>query len=129
MLSIAPLPAAVSRDKDEWVRIAQQILAHFGCGNTISEIGRCIDEWKRDPCVPEGEMIDGLGLALGELLIAQHGGAWVFVGDSFGRTPAIQRIAEGYVTYVLDAVSKRLRDDSVAEAELQSLADVYGQIS
>lgn len=124
---ISPLSAAVSRDKDQWVAIGRQILAHFGCGSTVSELGRCIDSWKQDRCVPEEEMIDGLGFALGELLIAEHGGRWVFVTDSFGQTPAIQRVAEGSVTYVLDAVSKRLRDDSRAEAELQTLADVYGR--
>ena len=127
MFSITPLPDTISRDKDEWVRISQQILAHFACGSSVSEIGRCIDCWKKDPCVPEGEMIDGLGFALGEMIIAQHGGDWVLVRDSYGETPAIQRIAEGSVTYVLDAVSKRLRDSSCAEAELQTLADVYCQ--
>lgn len=129
MLSIAPLSETASRHKDEWLGIASQILAHFGCGNSISEIGRCIDLWKKDPCVPEDEMIDGLGFALGDRILTEHGGRWVFVTDSFGETPAIQRIAEGSVTYVLDAVSKRLRDHSRAEAELQTLADVYCQTS
>ncbi len=72
-------------------------------------------------------MIDGLGFALGELMVVQHGGCWVLATDSFGRTPAIQRIANGSVTSVLDAVSKRLRDDSHAEAELQTLANVYSK--
>jgi len=74
-------------------------------------------------------MINGLGFTLGELMLARHGGTWVFVTDSFGRTPAIQRIANGSVTYALDAVSKRLRDNSHAEAELLSFAEVYSQCS
>ena len=74
-------------------------------------------------------MIDGLGFALGELLIMTHGGNWVFVTDSFGRTPAIQRIVNGSITYALDAVSKRLRDDSNAEKELPTLAEVYSKSS
>ena len=75
MLSIAPISDAVLRD--EWLRIAEQILAHFGCENSVAEIGRCIDCWKKDPCVPAEEMLDALGFALGERLVTQHGGRWV----------------------------------------------------
>ena len=129
MLNIEPLPADVMHDKDNWVGIGSQILSHFRCDFSISGIGKCIDCWKNDPCVPEEEMIDGLGFALGELLIMTHGGNWVFVTDSFGRTPAIQRIVNGSITYALDAVSKRLRDDSNAEKELPTLAEVYSKSS
>jgi hypothetical protein len=129
MLTIEPLPAVVIQHKDNWVSIGTQILSHFQCDFSISGIGKCIDCWKNDPCVPEEEMINGLGFTLGELMLARHGGTWVFVTDSFGRTPAIQRIANGSVTYALDAVSKRLRDNSHAEAELLSFAEVYSQCS
>jgi hypothetical protein len=61
-------------------------------------------------------------------IIAQHGGLWVWVVDEFGQTPAIQRTTGGYVAYVLDWVSKRLRDTSVAENEIPSVIAVYSEI-
>ena len=129
MQSITPISDDVAADKDRWVNIGRKILAFHNCGETPAEIGRCIDLWKKTKGVPEEEMIDGLGFFLGELVLDQHGGTWVWVADEFGQTPAIQRKSLGYVSYVLDWVSKRLRDDSVAEREIPSVVAVYAEIS
>ena len=128
MKSISPISETVARDKESWTVVGRRILAFYGCSETVSEIGRCIDCWKKNRRVPEGEMIDGLGFLLGDLVIAQHGGMWVWVVDEFGQTPAVQRSQIGWITYVLDAVSKRLRDDSVAEKEIPSVVDTYAQM-
>src|SRR5262245_11777472 len=124
MQSVTPISDAVKRDKDVWKVTGRKILAFYSCGETISEIGRCIDCWKKDGRVPEKEMIDGLGFLLGDMILAQHGGQWVWVADNFGQTPALQS-SSGKILYALDVVSKRLRDNSVAEKELPSVADVY----
>jgi hypothetical protein len=129
MKTVTPLSESVTRDKDRWAAVGRRILAFYGCRETVSEVGRCIDCWKKDQRIPKGEMIDGLGFLLGELVIAGHGGTWVWVVDEFGQTPAVQRVTGSWIAYVLDAVSKRLRDESVAERELPSLVDVYAEIS
>jgi hypothetical protein len=107
-----------------WKATGRKILASFASAETISDLGRCIDSWKKDRRVPESEMIDGLGFLLGDMILAQHGGKWVWIEDSFGQTPALQA-PNGQILYALDVVSKRLRDNSVAERELPSVADVY----
>jgi Domain of unknown function (DUF3806) len=124
MQSVTPISDAVKRDKDMWKATGTKILAFYGCAETISELGRCVDSWKKDKRVPEQEMIDRLGFLLGDMILAQHGGKWVWVEDSFGQTPALQA-PNGWILYALDVVSKRLRDNSVAEKELSSVADVY----
>lgn len=129
MKSTKPLPENVRRDKEQWKVVGNRILAFYGCSETISGIGRCIDCWKKDQRVPEREMIPGLGFLLGELILAKHGGMWVWVEDEFGQAPAIQRAPGGWVSYVIDAVSKRLKDDCVAEREIPTLADSYVQLS
>lgn len=129
MQSITPISNENAADKDRWVAIGCKILAFHHCGETAAEIGRCIDLWKKTKSVPEEEMIDGLGFFLGEVALAQHGGIWVWVVDEFGQTPAIQRKPSGYVSYVLDWVSKRLRDSSVAEREIPSVVAIYAEIS
>ena len=128
MKSITPISEKVTRDKEQWKVVGSRILAFYGCSETASEIGRCIDCWKKDRRVPEREMIPGLGFLLGELILAKHGGMWVWVEDEFGQSPAIQRIPDGWISYVLDAVSKRLRDDCVAEREIPTLVDSYVQL-
>jgi len=70
-------------------------------------------------------MLDGLGFLFGELMISRHGGTWVWVVDSFGQTPAIQKVPGGSITYALDVVSKRLRDSSIAARELPTIVDIY----
>ena len=129
MKSIKPISERVARDKEQWKAVGGRILAFYGCSETVPEVGKCIDLWKKDRRVPEGEMIPGLGFLLGELILAKHGGSWVWVEDEFGQVPAIQRAPEGWIAYVLDAVSKRLRNDSVAERELPTLVDSYVQLS
>jgi len=61
MQSATPISDAVKRDKDMWKATGSKILALYGCADTVSELGRCIDSWKNDKRVPEQEMIDGLG--------------------------------------------------------------------
>jgi hypothetical protein len=124
MQSVTPISDAVKRDKEMWKAAGSKILASYGCAETISQLGRCIDSWKKDRRVPEQEMIDGLGFLLGDMILAQHGGKWVWVEDRFGQTPALQA-PNDRILYALDVVSKRLRDNSVAEKELPSVADVY----
>jgi hypothetical protein len=127
MTSITPLSGTVIQNKNAWIAVGRQILAFYGCTETPADIGKCIDDWKKDRRVAEKEMIDGLGFMFGELIIAQHGGSWIWVSDSFGQTPAIQRSPEGPITYALDIVSKRLRDDSSATRELRSIVDLYAK--
>lgn len=128
MKSITPISETVAAEKDQWESIGRKILAFHGCGETTSEIGRCIDLWKTSRRVPEGQMIDGLGFLLGDLVISMHGGSWVWVVDEFGQTAAIQRISGGNVCYVLDLVSKRLCDNSIAELEIPSVISVYADL-
>src|SRR5690242_21197980 len=103
MQSVTPISVAVKRDKDMWKVTGRKILATYGCAETISELGRCIDSWKKDKRVPKEEMIDGLGFLLGDMILAQHGGNWVWVEDSFGQTPALQA-PNGWILYALDVV-------------------------
>jgi len=125
MLSVTPISEKVIQHKNEWITVGRKILAHYGCAETPAEIGKCIDMWKKDHRVAEQEMIDGLGFLFGEWIVTEHGGSWVWVSDSFGEIPAIQRVPGGSITYALDVVSKRLRDGSIAARELPSIADVY----
>jgi len=129
MKSITPISETVTRDKEQWKTVGSRIFAFYGCSETVPEVGRCIDFWKKDRRVPEGEMIPGLGFLLGDLILTKHGGSWVWVEDEFGQVPAIQRASDGWIAYVLDAVSKRLRDDASAEREFPTLVDSYVQLS
>ena len=129
MKSVAPISETVERDKEKWISVGQKILVFYGLCRTALGIGMCIDRWKTDRRVPEDEMIDGLGFLLGDLIIELHGGSWVWVVDEFGQSPAVQRRQDGWICFVLDSVSKRLRDDSTAEREIPSLVDSYAQIS
>jgi hypothetical protein len=128
-MQITSLSEVVKRDKDEWKEVGIKILQHYRLDTSIPGIGKCIDAWKKDRGVVEQEMIDGLGFLLGDIIIGIHGGRWVWVKDDFGDIPAIQRVEGGYVTYILDVVSKRLRDDSVAAREIQSIADFYSEMT
>lgn len=128
MKSVVPISEAVTRDKESWKSVGRRILAFYGCSETASDIGRCMDCWKKDRRIPEGEMINGLGFLLGDLMVGLHGGIWVWVNDEYGQTPAIQRTKDGWISYVLDSVSKRLRDDAIAQREIPSLVDSYANM-
>lgn len=114
-------------DKDRWKEIGKKILDYYKYPISHEGIGSCIDNWKVNQNVKEEEMIDGLGFLFGDLCIKQSGGLWVIVEDQWGETPAIQKIDNGQVLYVLDVISKRLRDSREAKREIQSIAYVYGQ--
>jgi hypothetical protein len=55
---------------------ATQILHALSFQQFYLEIGRCIDIWKKNPAVPEDEMIAALGFTLRQMIAA----AWRTLG-------------------------------------------------
>lgn len=124
-MEISPISENIRQDKDAYIVAAEKILNHYGCSISAEGIGNAIDKWKKSQDVVEQEMIDCLGFLLGDLCINSAGGKWVMVTDSYGTTPAIQTPKEENISFVLDSVSKRLRDNSEAKREIPSVMWLY----
>jgi len=126
MISVIELPENFEKDKEAWLGVSQKILAHYKQDRSLVGVGRCIDIWRVRKDLVEAEVIDGLGFLLGELIIEKHGGEWVFVNYDSAKIPAICKSKDGMLTFVIDAVSKRLRDTSCqAVGEIPNIARTY----
>lgn len=123
--NISPLNQQMLNNKAYWKAEGRKILLQYGCHEDFAGIGQCMDLWKLNPAIEEQEIIDGLGFLLGELCIDQFGGEWVWVEDEHGEIPAIHQQGSDQVVYVMDAVSRRLRQHCIAEAEIPMVAETY----
>lgn len=121
-------PQDFEKHKFQWLAVGEKILHHYGCPRNPEGIGACIDLWKSDKAIDEEEVLNALGFVFGELLAEQHGGTWVIVEDEFGNALGLRQSTNRYF-FPLDAVSKRLRDDSEASREIPSLASFYAENS
>lgn len=129
-MTVEPLSERMLNNKSHWQQIGSEILQHYQCEENYAGIGRCIDLWKRqsdnlERQYKETEILDGLGFLLGDLCIAEFGGGWVWITDDFGSTPAICHSGAETVIYIVDAISRRLRDDGCAEEEIPTVVAMY----
>jgi hypothetical protein len=129
-MTVEPLSERMLNNKQHWQRVGSEILQHFGCDEDYASIGRCIDIWKQETDLAkrqykETEVLDGLGFLLGELCILEFGGGWVWITDEYGSTPAICHSGAETVSYIVDSISRRLRDESCAQEEIPTLVAMY----
>lgn len=127
---VEPLSERMLNNKQHWQQVGSKILQHYGCDESYTGIGRCIDLWKQqsDSHVrkyEETEVLDGLGFLLGDLCIFEFGGSWLWITDEFGSTPAISHPGAETVSYIIDSISRRLRDESCAEDEIPTIVAMY----
>lgn len=122
------LPQEFEKHKAQWLEVGEKILHHYGQPKTPKGIGLCIDSWKSDKAIDEEEFLNAVGFLFGDLLIRQSGGKWVIVEDAFGRSVGIEKLSDR-IFFPLDAISKRLRDDSDASREIPTLADFFAKNS
>ncbi len=71
---VEPLSERMLNNKQHWQQVGSKILQYYGCDESYTGIGRCIDLWKQqsDSQVrkyEETEVLDGLGFLLGDLCI------------------------------------------------------------
>ncbi len=130
IMIVEPLSERMLNNKQHWQQVGSEILQHYGCEETYGGIGCCIDLWKQqaDQQVrkyKETEVLDGLGFLLGELCILEFGGSWVWITDEHGSIPAICHSGAETVSYIIDSISRRLRDDSCAEEEIPIIVAMY----
>ncbi len=108
------------------IQKGKEILQYYKCEETLSGIGRAIDLWKKTQEYTEKEMYHYLGFLLGDLLIKEYGGHWVWATlDGYDGAPAVQGENHGGVSFVNDSVRKRLHEDNEAEREIPSLGKIY----
>lgn len=119
-------PQEFEQHKSQWLAVGEKILSHYRCHKSPEGIGACIDLWKTDKAIDEDEFVNALGFVFGEFLAEQYGGAWVIVEDAFGTALGLQQRTNEYF-FPLDAISKRLQDDSEALREIPSLAAYYAE--
>jgi hypothetical protein len=129
-MTVEPLSERMLNNKTHWQKVGSEILQHYGCSEDYAGIGRCIDLWKKQTDLSERkyketEVLDGLGFLLGELCILELGGGWVWITDEYGSTPAICHAGAETVSYIVDSISRRLRDESCAEDEIPTLVALY----
>ncbi len=129
-MKVEPLSERMLNNKQHWKKVGCKILHHYGCEETYAGIGRCIDLWKNTDSTesqkyPETEILDGLGFLLGELCVTEFGGGWVWITDEYGSIPAICHPGAETVSYIMDSVSRRLRDKGCAEDEIPTIAAMY----
>ena len=129
-MMVEPLSERMLNNKQHWQQVGSEILQHFACAEDYAGIGRCIDLWKQqDDLVErkykETEVLDGLGFLLGELCIEEFGGSWVWITDEHGSIPAICHTGAETVSYIIDSISRRLRDESCAEDEIPTIVAMY----
>lgn len=127
---VEPLTERMQNNKQHWKNVGSEILEHYGCNEDYAGIGRCIDLWKNheDPeqrKYKETEILDGLGFLLGDLCTQEFGGDWVWITDEHGSIPAIRHEGAETVSYIMDSVSRRLRDESNAEDEIPTVVAMY----
>ena len=129
-MTVEPLSERMLNNKRHWQQVGSEILQHYGCEETYRGIGRCIDSWKKQADsevtkYKETEVLDGLGFLLGDLCILEFGGGWVWITDEHGATPAICHPGAETVSYIVDSISRRLRDESCAEDEIPTIVAMY----
>ncbi len=129
-MMVEPLSERMLTNKQHWQKVGSEILKRYDCLESYSGIGRCIDLWKRqadsaERKYKETEILDGLGFLLGELCILEFGGGWVWITDEHGSTPAICHPGAETVSYIMDSISRRLRDESCAEDEIPTIVAMY----
>ncbi len=129
-MTVEPLSERMLNNKQHWQQVGSEILQHFECEESYQGIGRCIDLWKQQADhqqrkFKETEVLDGLGFLLGDLCILEFGGGWVWITDEHGSTPAICYPGAETVSYIVDSISRRLRDDSCAEEEIPTIVAMY----
>lgn len=127
---VEPLSERMVNNKEYWQKIGSEILMHYHCAESYSGIGRCIDLWKQQTDLTERkyketEVLDGLGFLLGELCILEFGGSWVWITDEYGSTPAICHPGAETISYIVDSISRRLRDETCAEDEIPTIVAMY----
>lgn len=129
-MTVEPLSERMLSNKLHWQQVGSDILKHYCCDENYTGIGRCIDLWKRQSDsqprqYKETEVLDGLGFLLGDLCVAEFGGSWVWITDEYGSTPAICHPGAETVSYIVDSISRRLRDDSCAEDDIPTIVAMY----
>ena len=129
-MMVEPLSERMLNNKQHWQQVGSEILQHFACTEDYAGIGRCIDLWKQQGDLverkyKETEVLEGLGFLLGELCIQEFGGSWVWITDELGSTPAICHAGAETVSYIIDSISRRLRDESCAEDEIPTIVAMY----
>lgn len=129
-MMVEPLSERMLNNKQHWQQVGSEILQHFACTEDYAGIGRCIDLWKQQGDLverkyKETEVLDGLGFLLGELCIQEFGGSWVWITDEHGSIPAICHAGAETVSYIIDSISRRLRDESCAEDEIPTIVAMY----
>lgn len=127
---VEPLSERMLNNKEHWKKIGSEILEHYNCDESYTGIGRCIDLWKQQTDLSEHkyketEILDGLGFLLGDLCILEFGGGWVWITDEYGSIPAICHPGAETVSYIMDSVSRRLRDEACAEDEIPTIVAMY----
>jgi len=129
-MMVEPLSERMLTNKQHWQKVGSEILQHYKCTEDYVGVGRCIDSWKHqadsaERKYKETEILDGLGFLLGELCILEFGGGWVWITDEYGSTPAICHPGAETVSYIMDSISRRLRDESCAEDEIPTIVAMY----
>lgn len=127
---VEPLSERMQNNKQHWQQVGREILQHYGCEERYAGIGRCIDLWKNHQDIDlreyeETEILDGLGFLLGEMCVQEFGGDWVWITDEYGSIPAIRHKGAETVSYIMDSVSRRLRDENCAEDETPTIVAMY----
>ena len=108
------------------IKEAKQILQYYKCEETLSGIGKAIDLWKIEQKYTERDMYHYLGFLLGDLLIKEYGGHWVWATlDGYDGAPAVQGENLGGISFVNDSVRKRLHEENEAEREIPSVGKLY----
>lgn len=129
-MTVEPLTERMLNNKQHWKQVGSEILRYYECEESYSGIGRCVDLWKRqaddtERQYKETEVLDGLGFLLGELCVLEFGGSWVWITDEYGSTPAICHQGAETFSYIVDSISRRLRDDSCAEDDIPTIVAMY----
>ncbi len=75
------------------------------------QLDEAFQAWRRIPNTAEvtpKDVVDCLGCAFGEYLVARRGCAWLVVSDSFGTDLAVRKAGTDVTTFPLAVVAKRL---------------------